>query len=77
MPDMIRLDIDIINMRFENLDTNTVSDVEYSDSDMDRSEPVHMDSVSNTVEKYQYGFHPWLEPLAAGGVGEVLARHDG
>ena len=28
MPDMIRLDVDIINMRFEYSDTDTVSDVE-------------------------------------------------
>jgi len=32
------LDIDIINMRFEYSDTDTVSDVEYSGSDMNRSE---------------------------------------
>ena len=38
MPDRIRLDVDIINMRFEYLDTDTVSDVEYLDSDTDRSE---------------------------------------
>jgi len=35
MLDRIRLDIDIINIRFEYLDTDTLSDVEYSDSDMD------------------------------------------
>jgi hypothetical protein len=40
MSDRIWLDIDIINMWFENLDTDTVSDVEYSDSDTDRSEPL-------------------------------------
>ena len=40
MPDRIRLDVDIINMRFEYSDTDTVSDVEYPDSDMDRSEPL-------------------------------------
>jgi hypothetical protein len=40
MPDMIRLDIDIINIRFEYSNMDTVSDVEYSDSDMDRSEPL-------------------------------------
>jgi len=40
MPDMIRLDIDIINMLFEYSDTDTVSDVEYPDSHMDRSEPL-------------------------------------
>ena len=40
MTDRIRLDIDIINMRFDYSDTDTVSDVEYPDSDMDRSEPL-------------------------------------
>jgi hypothetical protein len=39
MPDMIQLDIDIINMQFKYLDTDTVSNVEYLDSDMNRSEP--------------------------------------
>jgi hypothetical protein len=38
--DMIRLDIDIINMRFDYSDTDTVSDVEYPDSDADRSQPL-------------------------------------
>ena len=38
MSDMIRLDIDIINMRFEYSNTDAVSDIEYLDSDMDRSE---------------------------------------
>jgi hypothetical protein len=58
MPDRIRFDVDIINMRFEYSDTDTVSDVEYPDSDTDRSEPLLTDSVSNTVEKYPYRFHP-------------------
>jgi hypothetical protein len=40
MPDRIRLDIDIINMRFEYSDMDTVSDVKYPDSDTDRSEPL-------------------------------------
>ena len=40
MLDRIRLDIDIINMRFEYLNTDTVSDVGYPDSDMDRSQPL-------------------------------------
>ena len=40
MPDRIRLDIDIINMRFEYSDTDTVSDVGYPDSDTDRSQPL-------------------------------------
>ena len=38
MSDTIILRIDIINMRFEYLYTDTVSDVEYPDSDTDRSE---------------------------------------
>ena len=38
MTDRIRLDIDIINMRFDYSDMDTVSDVEYPDSDMDRFE---------------------------------------
>jgi hypothetical protein len=37
MTDMIRLDIDIINIRFDYLDTDTVSDVEYPDSDTNSS----------------------------------------
>ena len=40
MSDKIRLDVDIINIRFKYSDTDTVSDVEYSDSDTDRSEPL-------------------------------------
>jgi len=40
MSDKIRLDVDIINIRFKYLNTDTVSDVEYSDSDMDRSKPL-------------------------------------
>jgi hypothetical protein len=40
MPDRIRLDIDTINMRFEYSDTDIVPDIEYSHSDMDRSEPI-------------------------------------
>ena len=38
IPDKIRLDIDIINIRFEYLNTDTVSGVEYQDLHMDRSE---------------------------------------
>ena len=38
MSDMIWFNIDIINMRFEYSDMDTVSDVEYPDSDTDRSE---------------------------------------
>jgi hypothetical protein len=40
IPDKIRLDVDIINIRFKYLDTDMISDVEYSDSDTDRSEPL-------------------------------------
>ena len=40
MSDMIRLDIDIINMRFEYSDMDTVSDVGYPESDTDRSQPL-------------------------------------
>jgi len=39
MSDKIQLDVDIINIRFKYSDTDTISDVEYSDSDMGRSEP--------------------------------------
>ena len=40
MSDMIRLDIDIINMRFEYSDTNTISDIGYPNSDTDISQPL-------------------------------------
>ena len=39
MSDKIRLDVDIINMRFKYSDIDTVLDVEYSDSDTDKFEP--------------------------------------
>jgi len=38
MSDKIRLNVDIINIRLKYSDTDTVSDVEYSDSDTDKSE---------------------------------------
>ena len=38
MSDKIRWDINIINIRFEHSDMDTVSDVEYLDSDTDRFE---------------------------------------
>jgi hypothetical protein len=38
MPDRIRLDVDIINMRFKHLDTDTVLDIRYPDPDTERSE---------------------------------------
>jgi hypothetical protein len=45
MSDRVRLDIDIINMRFEYSDTDTVSDVEYQDSDTDTvSDVEYLDS---------------------------------
>jgi len=40
MSDKIRLDVDIINIRFKYWDTDTVSDVEYSVSDTDRFKPL-------------------------------------
>ena len=40
MSDKIRLDDDTINIQFKYLDMDTVSDVEYSNSDTDRSEPL-------------------------------------
>jgi hypothetical protein len=40
MPDMTHLDIDIINMRFKYSDMDTVSDIEYPDSDTNRSKPL-------------------------------------
>ena len=40
MSDKIRLDVDIINIQFKYSDTDTVSDVEYSVSDTDRSKPL-------------------------------------
>jgi hypothetical protein len=40
MLDMIRLNINIINMRFEYSNTDTVSDVKYSDSDTNRFKPL-------------------------------------
>jgi hypothetical protein len=38
MLDRIRLDVDVINMQFDYSDTDTISDVEYPESDTDRSE---------------------------------------
>jgi hypothetical protein len=38
MSDKIRFDVDIINMRLEFSDTDTVSDIKYMNSDTDRSE---------------------------------------
>ena len=36
MSDKIQLDVDIINIRFKYSDTDTVSNIEYSDSDTDK-----------------------------------------
>jgi len=58
MSNKIGLDIDIINIRSKYSDTDTVSDVEYSDSNTDRSKSLKTNSVSNTVGKYPYRFHP-------------------
>jgi hypothetical protein len=38
--DKIQLNVDIINIRFKHSDTNTISDIEYSSSDKDTSEPL-------------------------------------
>jgi hypothetical protein len=38
--DKIGLDVDIINIRFKYSNTDTESDIEYSDSNMDRSKPL-------------------------------------
>ena len=40
MSDKTGLDVDIINIRFKYSDTDTVSDVKYSDSNTDRFEPL-------------------------------------
>jgi len=58
MSDKIGLDVDIINMWIKYSDTDTVSDVEYSDSNTDMSKSLKTNSVSNTIEKYPYRFHP-------------------
>ena len=39
MSDKIQLDVDIINIRFKYSNMDMVSDVEYSNSDIDRSKP--------------------------------------
>jgi len=58
MSDKIGLDVDIINIRSKYSDTDTVSNVEYSDSNMDRSKFLKTNSVSNTIGRYLYRFHP-------------------
>jgi len=40
MSDKIELDVDITNIRFKYSNTDTVSDVEYSDLDTDISKPL-------------------------------------
>jgi hypothetical protein len=37
---------------------DTIPNVEYLDSDTDGSRPLYTDSVSDTVRKYPYRFHP-------------------
>jgi hypothetical protein len=37
MSDKIRLNVDIINIRFKYSDTDMISDIKYLDSDTDRS----------------------------------------
>jgi hypothetical protein len=59
MPDRIRVDIDIINMQLEYSDMDMVSDVEYPDLDTDEFKSLQINTVSNTVEKYQYHFQPY------------------
>ena len=55
------MDVDIINIRFKYSDTDMVSDVEYSDSDTDRPKLLSTNSVTNTVGKYLYHFHPYSQ----------------
>ena len=38
--DKIGLDVDIINIRFKYLNTDTESDIEYSDLNIDKSKPL-------------------------------------
>ena len=52
MLDKIGLDVDIINIRFKYSDADTISDIEYSNSNTDVSEPLKTNSISNTVRKY-------------------------
>ena len=40
MSDKIRLNVDIINIRFKYSDTDMVSDIKHSDSDTDKSQPL-------------------------------------
>jgi hypothetical protein len=60
MSDTIGMDIDIISIRFEYSDTNTVSDVEYRDSDTDGSKLLQIDSDSDMVGKYPLLLHPYV-----------------
>ena len=53
MSDKIWLDVDIINIWFKYSNTDTVSDVEYSDSNTDRSKPCKWIRW-NTVGKYVF-----------------------
>jgi len=57
------MDIDIVNMRvkYSNTNTNTVSDIKYPDSDMDISEPLLTNSISNMVKKKSVSFSLGLD----------------
>ena len=61
MSDKIGLDVDIINIRFKYSDTNTVSDVEYSNSNKDRPESVAVSLSSSAVPPTwgPYAHHPF------------------
>jgi len=48
--DEIRLDVDIINIRFKYSHTDTVSDIEYLDFDINRSESVFIHNQPRAVE---------------------------
>jgi len=57
--DKIGLDVDIINIWFKYSDTDTVSDVEYLDSDTGRSEPSKRIWSRIRSENIYVVFHPW------------------
>ena len=57
--DKIRLDVDIINIRFKYSNTDTVSDIKHSDSDTDRLQ-THLNEFGLEYgRKYPYHFHPY------------------
>jgi len=51
--DKIRLNINIINIRFK------YSNMDPAYSDTDKFEPLQTNSVSNTIRKYPYRYHPY------------------